>query len=454
MGSDNSPKLLKRQSKVSSKGSSPSRHSRSLSPQLLPINKRAEQLSRKQKISVHLHGGEATKRKSRDLSKSIVRVSEKSSPKKSNKEVASTLPSTQVISRLESNEEIEDSQLRSSSFEKNNTVADSSNNSPKTPGKKVAFSDGIEESVVVSSPTKGAKDVRPILKQKNPSEPSNDHDIALGLNDPFSEVFWSPGSVKQLSARDPNILPLIDICVRALSKEDFSRKFEVYATLDLLVRTRTVAQRIVAHAPELFRYIRRDIELCEEVLLNQDSPDPFLIRLDSQAIRLGSFLMEDSAVMFVLSKQGVMDFLTRSARALKHEKIPKNIATMYLQMFREQRVTSSSWAPLVEILLDSVLSMRSFPSNNIVVEKLNTLKSLLVKCRRGMAKNIVSWFSFVCYAIVEVGNSQNMRVVTAALDVVSTASRLLSRSADTKTDVTLFLNGTGKAVSEPSLTST
>ncbi|ODV97328.1 hypothetical protein PACTADRAFT_49060 [Pachysolen tannophilus NRRL Y-2460] len=316
--------------------------------------------------------------------------------------------------------------------------------------KKVAFSDDIETSElqVQSSPLKGSTPLKSILKNdKNPSfsSPLKKEHKQLTNKLLLEPPHWSKGFILALEAKnEEEISILINRTVSALGDEKFDLKFEVYASLNNLIKINDVAVSVPAFArcsKELLRYIVRDIYECENDLLSEGLNNPFVTRIDTQAIKLLNYLFSYQEINKTFVVATCQHLIFHACQMLQNESIPKSLAKQYLQLIGQHNLSPKIISPKTsETLLFAVLRMKYFESASIVIEKLSTLKNLISSYPSMMSKNLKSWFGFLVINLTDFHPSLHIQIINATTIVLKEFSSRYSGDRKVQYAVHAFLH--------------
>lgn len=359
--------------------------------------------------------------------------------------------------------------------------------SPTKKRKSVAFSDNIASDIVeggmnlVNNDTELVTPRRSILKATNlnqnlsPLGPSNS---SMWINSPESPscvhcpsnpLFWQPGTIVQLDYKSKDLPQLLEGCICVLSNSDFDKKFEVYATLNLIckVNDSTVLKDLLldedsawisnlanftgfkrsnaeSYMKTLCGYAQRDIALLEASLfiktetatLTKPSSNPFNSRTLNQVLKLIANLLAVPALNQAVSVSDMKFFYSHTCDILVKPNIPKSLVAPYLSIIkdcnispkRRKLVFETAQDPLLEKLLFALLNMRNFVSSSLINEKFIALRNLIQNFPNVLAKNFHHWFpgfllnlcdlSFVLYAkVIGTGVTTLLEAARSYLDV-------------------------------------
>lgn len=230
---------------------------------------------------------------------------------------------------------------------------------------------------------------------------------------------------------------------------DSDKKFEVYATLNLLLKDLTDNKKVTilsTYLSDITRMIKRDLSALVEKESNLDK-DPFKTRVYVQIIKLLTILLSNHKIinMFWRVTSESLDFfkwaIQNSCLLIMRESISKNLLIANLQLLKDQRMNTSIPLPLQEKILFAILNFKTFNnSTSLVIEKLNILKQLIINFKAMMEKNSKNWLAFLFRCIMDglhVFNLKVLQVSTAAL--LESCSHFLN-SKTVNFEVTSLLN--------------
>lgn len=341
--------------------------------------------------------------------------------------------------------------------------------SPSKRRKCVAFSDSLELDISLSplKITDNTTPKRSILKppstnvDSSPLDPSN---LAMWVktqrsllhlfsttHSPSNPQFWQPGTIIQLEPRSVDLLQLVDGCIEVLKDEAFPRKFECYATLNLVCKTNDAntltelflsepsswvshvekvtgfrAKASLTYVKDLCAFVRRDIELAEPNLfvksehpkLSPTRNNPFESRTLNQALKLIGCFLAIPSLNTLIPVSDVTWFYIHSCDVIVKPTLSKSLASPYLSILkdchfapkRRKGIFESHPDPLLEKILFALLNMKSFVSSSLINEKFIALRNLIQNFPAILAKNFHHWFpglvlnlcdlSFVLYSKV------------------------------------------------------
>lgn len=355
--------------------------------------------------------------------------------------------------------------------------------SPSKKRKSVTFSDSVMLDVP-SSPYFEADDIvtprRSILKPNtgeygySPMDPNNSamwvktshsllHLFSTATHSPGNPAFWQPGTIIQLEARSSDLPQLVDGCMEVLQINSFSRKFEVYATLNQVCKLNdattlaalfageaspwaTTVERNTGYIPksdniyikDICRYVQRDVEAIEGILSLKQNPklspsraDPFQSRTLSQALKLIAYLLASPSVNSYISVSDIKWFYIHACELIVRPNISKSLVLPYLGIIKDchfpakkRRVLFESTPnPILEQILFALLNIRSFPSSSLVNEKFIALKNLVQNFPAMMAKNFHHWFGGLVLNLCDLSYPIYTKVVSVGITALLEAAR-------------------------------
>lgn len=341
--------------------------------------------------------------------------------------------------------------------------------SPTKKRKSVAFSDNLASDIGDEMPVLDAEPQihtprRSILKSTyvyelhtSPLDPSNSSTWvksphASNLNHfPSNPLFWQPGTIVQLEKNSKDLPQLVEGCIDVLSDANFHKKFEVYASLNLICKvneTATITDLFLGedspwlssvenatgfkrtnageYIKSLCSFAHRDIALLEASLfmkterpkLGTSSNNPFDSRVLNQVLKFIANLLAVPLLNQAISVSDMKSFYSHTCDILVKPNIPKSLVAPYLSIIKDCQISpkrrklvfESAPEPLLEKLLFALLNMRNFVSSSLINEKFVALRNLIQNFPTVLSKNFHHWFpgfilnlcdlSFVLYAKV------------------------------------------------------
>lgn len=368
--------------------------------------------------------------------------------------------------------------------------------SPTKKRKSVAFSDNLASDIVEEVTPIAEQDMttprRSILKpiivngMSLPLDPNNSStwvkwpSLSSMNHCPNSPNFWQPGTIVQLEAKSNDLPQLVEGCISVLADAHFDKKFEVYATLNLIckVNDSTTLKELLLdeksawiadvkrctgfnrtnpdqYMKALCSYAQRDIGILETNLFAQNETsheettgNPFELRILNQVLKMLASLLAVPALNQAVSIDDMKSFYSHTCDVLIKPRIPKSLVAPYLNIIKDCGISAkrrhfdfeSSPNPLLEKLLFSLLNMKNFMSTTLINEKFVALRSLIQSFPVVLAKNFHLWFpgflldlcdtSFVLYGkVIGAGVTTLLEAARSFLnspDVCAYARRILS----------------------------
>ncbi|KAF6008311.1 hypothetical protein HII13_004096 [Brettanomyces bruxellensis] len=299
--------------------------------------------------------------------------------------------------------------------------------------KRVAFSSDLESSPTPSSPIKGAPEPRSILKHAKDSGPSANLSMEIVHRDLSRNESWPDGYViHNLLGSATLRSKVIAECVLGLSNPGFTKKYEVFATINEIIKSnsRDSAKSLFGtqQVHILARSIDCDLESTAKELKN--GSNAFRIRTSIQGLKVLTFLMVHYQV------KGASTMLKRIACMLASANLSKGLAAAILLLLKDQQnpVVSSA----VETITGSILQMKYFMSATIITEKLMTIKKLINMHPAVMSKLSYQWLSHVLCCILNTEVPSYERIVNACIYVIYE----FSKNTESKDSVLQLMNET------------
>ncbi|RKP30040.1 hypothetical protein METBISCDRAFT_17225, partial [Metschnikowia bicuspidata] len=348
--------------------------------------------------------------------------------------------------------------------------------SPTKKRKSVAFSDNIASDICDEPPGAGEPPLsspRLILKYvaaskySSPPDPSNSSTWAKllhtqgGQHCPSNPHFWQPGTIVQLQSKSNDLPQLVEGCICVLACASFDKKFEVYATLNLVCRANDAAtlkelllnegspwlsavEAATGFArtdPALYMsrlclYVQRDMALLESRLFKSDAPalataDPFESRVLNQVLKLIGNLLAVPALSCHISVADIKAFLTHTCDVLVQPALPKSLVAPYLGIVKDCQISpkrrklvfESAHEPLLEKILFALLRMRNFVSSSLINEKFAALCILVQHFPAVLAKHFHDWFPGFLLSLCDLSFVLYAKVVAAGAATLLEAAR-------------------------------
>lgn len=256
-------------------------------------------------------------------------------------------------------------------------LADIPSSPPMTPVpiRKVAFSSDIEDnsSMILSSPIKSSpnKPMRSILKQTSvPKDNSFSVDELLTSG---RDVSWPDGYVLHIPERHPNKSMIVKACIGVLSKPDCDKKYEIFATLNHLIKVSGMNINS-AFSPASTNNLIANIDLDLSNLKNdiqKDEISPFRLRISSQGIKLLSSLQKMAANNPMIKK-----CYDKIFEIMKNDNISKNIVASIIQLWKSKDLVELDDVHM-EKLIENIIGMKFFLSGTVICERINLIVKII-----------------------------------------------------------------------------
>ncbi|CCE82451.1 Piso0_002178 [Millerozyma farinosa CBS 7064] len=259
--------------------------------------------------------------------------------------------------------------------------------------------------------------------------------------------FWQQGHIVQLEPNSAQIPSLIKGCVSVLGHKHFSKRFEVYATLNHIIKTNSfsiiakvlISKPITVSSPDkknrvpgtpgnpdgtsylqsLCTHIRRDIISIEDHLFSEDDKensntsrnDPFLVRTLCQSLKLVNSLITDPELNQHISLEDKFWFYEHACTTIVKEEITKTLAIPYLSIIKDVRQPSRKKRQTIEVqetiekfplrALESLIEMKSFASSSIIIERFHALKNLILNFPSSLQQCIDKWLQYYLFNLCD-----------------------------------------------------
>ncbi|OBA23012.1 hypothetical protein METBIDRAFT_35961 [Metschnikowia bicuspidata var. bicuspidata NRRL YB-4993] len=358
----------------------------------------------------------------------------------------------------------------------------------KRAAKSVAFSDSLAYddpsspmSPYVGDGGGGATPRRSILKPPTgaaasaPADPNNSsawvktarcllHQFLTASHAPSNPRFWQPGTIIQLEPKSPDLPQLVDGCVAVLGDAAFDRKFEVYATLNLVCRANdpgtladlfsgepsawlAAVEKETGYAPRaspasvktICRYAQRDTELIEARLhVKPESPvlagvrnDPFEARALTQAVKLVSYLLAMPLTNSLIPAVDIKWFYTRACDAVVRPTLSKMLVSPYLSIIKDcpfpskkrKLLFESCPDPILEKMLFAVLNMHNYLSASLINERFIALRNIINNFPAVLARHLHHWLPGLLVNLCDLDFALYPKVVATGITVLLEAAR-------------------------------
>ncbi|GAV28581.1 hypothetical protein PMKS-002052 [Pichia membranifaciens] len=285
--------------------------------------------------------------------------------------------------------------------------------------KKVAFSSDIESSPFTSSPVSGQSEPRSILKFTNPDLECP----AVTLDDLLSKDLsqnesWPPGFVLQIPEGYPKKHKVVQCCVSGLADKQFKKQYEVYATLnDLIKRNPKIIYNPQVFSKEITKVIILSVKsnIINLALELKNGSNPFKLRTSSQSIKLISLLNPITSTFKEMSAiyDGVI-------KLLKNKNISKSLASSIFQLLK---ILPEPFFDKIDAIISSLTQMKYFLSVTVTCEKLNIMKRFVLLQPAVVKKSNYQIFSHLLYSILNTDAPGYSRVLFSAISVFTTFAK-------------------------------
>ncbi|QPG75416.1 hypothetical protein FOA43_002770 [Brettanomyces nanus] len=300
--------------------------------------------------------------------------------------------------------------------------------------KRVAFSSDLESSPIRSSPIKGAPEPKSILKnlEEEDDMPRSNTTIEVLRKDLRKEESWPSGFVLQLLPGSLAISKVVEGSVAALSDPDFSKKYEVFATLNDIIKVNNRELTKSMFEPSQLQTIVKaiDTDLANTGRELKSGSNAFRIRTSIQALKLLTFIMTYHQI------RGASAMLKRVSTMFLSENLSKGLAAALLQLMKDQQNNISPSA--VEHVISAILQMKYFMSTTIITEKLMAIRRFIAVHPAVMSKISYQWMSHILCCIINTEVPSYERIVNACIYVLYE----FSRNSESKDVVYQLLNET------------
>lgn len=284
--------------------------------------------------------------------------------------------------------------------------------------KQVAFSSDVESEPFSSSPIKGVTP-RSILKVSD----ADLFDNFLSLEEVLKQDLtknesWQHGFVLQIPPDHPNLTKILATLGAALENKNFTKQYEVYATLNHLIKSNP---KILSSYTFLTRDVLKSIVstvkdgLTQLTHTLQNGSNAFKLRASSQGLKLVSLL--NLSIMLMPDISTIYDVVLE---LMKNEFISKGLAISILQFIK---VLPEGLYPKMEALSVGLIQMKYFPSASISAEKLNILKRFIVLQPALLSKCGYQLFSYVLYSIMNTDVPAYSKVLNSAISILTCSAR-------------------------------
>lgn len=288
------------------------------------------------------------------------------------------------------------------------------------PKKQVMFSSDIENSLVSSSPIKANMKPRSILKF---SESTTDSTEQISIEqllerDLSKNDSWPSGIVIQIPLSYLNIDRVVNNCVAGLRNKNFNKHYEVYATLnDLIKRNIKIVNNNNIFSKNVIKIIVSSVLNDFSILSNEikDGSDAFKLRTSSQGLKLLTFLHTET-----IGVKEISNIYSLIIKVLKNENISKGLAS---SMFQLVKVLPDSLSDRIENIIYSLVQMKYFSSATLVCEKFNIIKKFILTHPASASKCNYQIFSYVLYTILNTDVPTYSRILLSSISVLAVTAR-------------------------------
>jgi len=316
--------------------------------------------------------------------------------------------------------------------------------------KKVMFNNEnlVTYSKLITLPTPNKSILKTTMDSKppqmNPLVPNTATDSVIsgvtsnGMLNPSSIDFWTPGNIPRLSnASSINeelsfFKNIIHGGIVVLDSPNCDKQFEIYATINLLLKELTDKKLLIllGYLPELIQLLRKDIISIENDILTTETSNPFLVRTDIQITKILTQLISNMKLINTFWKKSKANFeyfkwcITHSASVVLKPTVSKSLLTANLQLIKDHKLHPYLSLQSQEFILYALLNMKFFNSSSLLVERLYTLKSLVVNHTLMMEKNSKSWLPFLFNCLCDFNSPIYQKQQQIATQVLLECSKL------------------------------
>lgn len=327
--------------------------------------------------------------------------------------------------------------------------------------KKVMFNDGNLINFDKSSPIipNNQSPKKSILKPTtrpplmNPLLPQTS--LQGSLVNPSQIEFWTPGNIPRLTNPTSSNHELIFFKnvvhggITVLESSSCDKHFEIYATINLLLKDLNDRKIITLldYLPDLIRLLKRDMTIIENQIISTDtlSKDPFLVRTDIQITKILTQLISNTKIINSFWKKSKSNFeyvrwcIIHSSSIILKPTVSKSLLTANLQLLKDHKVHQQISMSNQEYILYALLNMKYFNSSSLLVERLYTLKSLIINHTIMMEKNAKTWLPFLFNCLCDF-NSQYQKQQQVAIQTLLESSKVFITSKTINFEIKMLLN--------------
>lgn len=291
------------------------------------------------------------------------------------------------------------------------------------PKKQVAFSSDIESSNLSSSPIKGYNNLqepKSILKFNNMNDSTTgilsiDEILKLDLSDSKS---WQEGVVLQIPYRYENLNKVIDECCKGLGNPKFTKNYEVYATLNHLIKSNNEKKEdlIGFFSDQNINNIINSVEIDMKNLVEdlKNGSNAFQLRLASQGLKLITQLR------YIKPLPRLSLIYDLSCTILKSENISKSMVSAIIQFVK---TVDEDYYEKVENITICLIQMKYFASSSVNIERLNAIKRFILLQPALLNKCNYQILSHVLYSILNTDVNGYSKILVAAISILTCMAR-------------------------------
>lgn len=330
---------------------------------------------------------------------------------------------TQIPENLKSTLKIDISFLKKASSSSSGGISEIDSSpirAPSTPKlrKQVAFSSDVESEPFSSSPLKGCTP-KSILKVNEGSLP----DKAMSLEhilkqDLTRNESWQVGLVLQIPPNYPGLVNILSTLGKALENPKFNRFYEVYATLNHLIKSNSKTLLSFSYFSRdtlnsIISAVKRDLL---QIAQNLHVSDAFKLRTTSQGLKLLASL----SILTASMTNNIATIYDLVIKLMMNEHISKGLTISILQFIK---VLPENLYEKLESISIALIQMKYFISASISAEKLNILKRFVVLQPPLIGKCGYQLFSFILYSIINTDVPAYGKVLNSATSLLTFSAR-------------------------------
>ncbi|CCH41152.1 hypothetical protein BN7_689 [Wickerhamomyces ciferrii] len=284
------------------------------------------------------------------------------------------------------------------------------------------------------------------------SQSSNSNQTLISSSNASRLEFWTPGNIPRLSSSSSNTVTtneelvffknILHGGIIVLDIPSCERQFEIYATLNLLLKDLNDKKILIllGSLSELTRLLKRDLVSIENEILNNES-NAFLVRTDIQITKILTQLLSNNKIMLNFWKKSKINFdlgkwcINHSSSLILKQTISKSLITANLQLLKDHKLHSYLNTSIQEFILYALLNMKHFNSSSLLVERLYTLKSLIINHTLMMEKNSKSWLPFLFNCLCDFNSPIYQKQQQVAVQCLLEASKLYLTSKNVNFEI-------------------